>query len=102
MYFVRIGKKSTRLIRAAALKLSQELCAMIDRPPFCSVTRCLEGYVNNGTFLCCNVSMNFSIIFTFNVKYFGQCYPVNSISIANRRNEPYNDIFCTQNRATDF
>ncbi|XP_022317949.2 protein flightless-1 homolog isoform X3 [Crassostrea virginica] len=41
--FVWIGKKSTRLIRAAALKLSQELCAMIDRPPFCSVTRCLEG-----------------------------------------------------------
>ncbi|XP_041364511.1 protein flightless-1 homolog isoform X2 [Gigantopelta aegis] len=41
--FVWIGKKSTRLIRAAALKLSQELHAMIERPDFTSVTRCLEG-----------------------------------------------------------
>ena len=41
--FVWIGKKSTRLIRAAALKLSQELNTMLDRPDFCSVTRCLEG-----------------------------------------------------------
>ncbi|KAK3582011.1 hypothetical protein CHS0354_039677 [Potamilus streckersoni] len=41
--FVWIGKKSTRLVRAAALKLSQEMNAMIDRPEFCSVTRCLEG-----------------------------------------------------------
>ncbi|XP_060578939.1 protein flightless-1 homolog isoform X2 [Ruditapes philippinarum] len=41
--FVWIGKKSTRLIRAAALKLSQELNAMLERPDFSSVTRCLEG-----------------------------------------------------------
>ena len=41
--FVWIGKKSTRLIRAAALKLSQELNSMIERPSFCSVMRCLEG-----------------------------------------------------------
>lgn len=41
--FVWIGKKSTRLIRAAALKLSQELNIMLDRPEYCSVTRCLEG-----------------------------------------------------------
>ncbi|XP_052819033.1 protein flightless-1 homolog isoform X1 [Mya arenaria] len=41
--FVWIGKKSTRLIRAAALKLSQELNAMLDRPGYCTVTRCLEG-----------------------------------------------------------
>lgn len=41
--FVWIGKKSTRLVRCAALKLSQELNSMLDRPDFCSVTRCLEG-----------------------------------------------------------
>lgn len=41
--FVWIGKKSTRLVRAAALKLSQEINRMIDRPPYCSVIRCLEG-----------------------------------------------------------
>lgn len=41
--FVWIGKKSTRLIRAAALKLSQELNFMLERPDYCSVTRCLEG-----------------------------------------------------------
>ncbi|KAL4240866.1 hypothetical protein ACF0H5_001651 [Mactra antiquata] len=41
--FVWIGKKSTKLIRAAALKLSQELNCMLERPDYCSVTRCLEG-----------------------------------------------------------
>ncbi|XP_071129219.1 protein flightless-1 homolog isoform X5 [Mytilus edulis] len=41
--FVWIGKKSTRLIRAAALKLSYELNSMIDRPDYCTVTRCLQG-----------------------------------------------------------
>jgi len=41
--FVWIGKKSTKLVRAAALKLSAELNAMLDRPEYCSVTRCLEG-----------------------------------------------------------
>ena len=41
----RIGRKSTRLIRAAALKLSQEVCAMFTRPEFANVTRCLEGFV---------------------------------------------------------
>ncbi|KAK7111739.1 protein flightless-1 homolog [Littorina saxatilis] len=41
--FVWIGKKSTRLVRAAALKLSQELHAMIPRPKYTSITRCLEG-----------------------------------------------------------
>ncbi len=40
---LRIGKKSTRLVRAAALKLSHELCAMIKRPDYAVVTRCLEG-----------------------------------------------------------
>ncbi|XP_029638513.1 protein flightless-1 homolog isoform X1 [Octopus sinensis] len=41
--FVWIGKKSTRLVRAAALKLSQEVCGMLKRPSFVTVTRCLEG-----------------------------------------------------------
>ncbi|XP_046549598.1 protein flightless-1 homolog isoform X1 [Haliotis rubra] len=41
--FVWIGKKSTRLIRAAALKLSQELYSMMERPKYASVSRCLEG-----------------------------------------------------------
>uniref|UniRef100_A0A0B7B8B3 Gelsolin-like domain-containing protein n=2 Tax=Arion vulgaris TaxID=1028688 RepID=A0A0B7B8B3_9EUPU len=41
--FVWIGKKSTRLVRAAALKLAQELHDMIDRPDFVTIYRCLEG-----------------------------------------------------------
>jgi hypothetical protein len=41
----RFGKKSARLVRAAALKLSQELCDMLPRPDFAMVTRVLEGYV---------------------------------------------------------
>ncbi|GFS01023.1 protein flightless-1 homolog [Elysia marginata] len=41
--FVWIGKKSTRLVRAAALKLAQELHDMILRPEFVTIYRCLEG-----------------------------------------------------------
>ncbi|KAG1675355.1 Protein flightless-1 [Nymphon striatum] len=41
--FVWIGKKSTRLVRAAALKLSQEICSMLGRPSHALVTRVLEG-----------------------------------------------------------
>ncbi|XP_011308907.1 protein flightless-1 [Fopius arisanus] len=41
--FVWFGKKSTRLVRAAAVKLSQELFNMIDRPDFAMVTRLQEG-----------------------------------------------------------
>ncbi|XP_076458808.1 protein flightless-1 homolog isoform X1 [Babylonia areolata] len=41
--FVWIGKKSTRLVRAAALKLSQELHAMINRPEYATISRCLEA-----------------------------------------------------------
>ncbi|XP_033631198.1 protein flightless-1 homolog [Asterias rubens] len=41
--FVWIGRKSTRLVRAAALKLSQELCSIIHRPSCASVIRVLEG-----------------------------------------------------------
>ncbi|XP_025115858.1 LOW QUALITY PROTEIN: protein flightless-1 homolog [Pomacea canaliculata] len=41
--FVWIGKKSTRLVRAAALKLSQELHAMVQRPKYATISRCLEG-----------------------------------------------------------
>ena len=41
----RIGRKSPRLVRAAALKLSQEVCSMLHRPECTTVTRCLEGFV---------------------------------------------------------
>ncbi|XP_022093580.1 protein flightless-1 homolog isoform X2 [Acanthaster planci] len=41
--FIWIGRKSTRLVRAAALKLSQELCSIIHRPSCASVIRVLEG-----------------------------------------------------------
>ena len=39
----RIGRKSSRLVRAAALKLSQELLDMVIRPPVALVTRTQEG-----------------------------------------------------------
>ena len=42
-FFHRVGRKSARLVRAAALKLAQELFAMIKRPEYAMVTRCLEG-----------------------------------------------------------
>lgn len=41
--FVWFGKKSTRLVRAAAIKLAQELFGMIKRPPYALVTRLQEG-----------------------------------------------------------
>ncbi|XP_033231107.1 protein flightless-1 isoform X1 [Belonocnema kinseyi] len=41
--YVWFGKKSTRLVRAAAVKLSQELFNMIDRPDYALVTRLQEG-----------------------------------------------------------
>ncbi|CAH1118897.1 unnamed protein product [Phaedon cochleariae] len=41
--FVWIGKKSTRLVNAAAVKLSEELFNMIDRPEYARVTRVREG-----------------------------------------------------------
>ncbi|MEQ2205776.1 hypothetical protein XENOCAPTIV_013590, partial [Xenoophorus captivus] len=41
--FIWIGRKSPRLVRAAALKLGQELCSMLHRPKHSSVTRNLEG-----------------------------------------------------------
>ncbi|KAK7794573.1 hypothetical protein R5R35_003590 [Gryllus longicercus] len=41
--FVWFGKKSTRLVRAAAVKLSQELFTMISRPEYALVTRVQEG-----------------------------------------------------------
>ncbi|XP_078610424.1 protein flightless-1 homolog isoform X3 [Branchiostoma floridae x Branchiostoma japonicum] len=41
--FVWLGRKSTRLVRAAALKLSQELCNMLPRPDVAMVTRVQEG-----------------------------------------------------------
>lgn len=41
--FVWIGRKSTRLVRTAALKLSSSLEAMINRPSHTLVTSTLEG-----------------------------------------------------------
>lgn len=39
----RIGRKSARLVRAAALRLAQELLTILTRPLYVSVTRVLEG-----------------------------------------------------------
>lgn len=44
--FVWFGKKSTRLVRAAAVKLSQELFNMIKRPDYATITRVQEGNEN--------------------------------------------------------
>ena len=41
--FVWMGKKSTRLVRAAALKLSSELFSMLLRPDFSMIHRVSEG-----------------------------------------------------------
>ncbi|TRY63076.1 hypothetical protein TCAL_04910 [Tigriopus californicus] len=41
--FVWVGKKSTRLVRAAALKLSSELFAMLLRPEYAMIHRVSEG-----------------------------------------------------------
>uniref|UniRef100_A0AAZ3PVN5 Gelsolin-like domain-containing protein n=2 Tax=Oncorhynchus tshawytscha TaxID=74940 RepID=A0AAZ3PVN5_ONCTS len=41
--FIWIGRKSPRLVRAAALKLGQEVCTMLHRPKHATVTRNLEG-----------------------------------------------------------
>ncbi|CAB3227143.1 unnamed protein product [Arctia plantaginis] len=41
--FVWFGKKSSRLVRAAAVKLAQELFNMVTRPPHALVTRLQEG-----------------------------------------------------------
>lgn len=41
--FVWFGKKSTRLVRAAAVKLSQELFNMIGRPAIAAIARVQEG-----------------------------------------------------------
>ncbi|XP_057311886.1 protein flightless-1 homolog [Hydractinia symbiolongicarpus] len=41
--FIWIGRRSARLVRAAALKLAQELSEFLPRPAFSLVTRNLEG-----------------------------------------------------------
>ena len=41
--FVWVGKKSTRLVRAAALKLSSELFSMLIRPEYSMIHRVSEG-----------------------------------------------------------
>lgn len=43
--FIWIGKQSTRLVRAAALKLAHELTALITRPTFAVVTKISEGNI---------------------------------------------------------
>ena len=43
--FIWIGKQSTRLVRAAALKLAHELTALINRPTFAVVTKISEGWL---------------------------------------------------------
>lgn len=49
--YIWVGRKSARLVRAAAVKLAQELFTMIKRPEFAMVTRCLEG-VETQSFKC--------------------------------------------------
>lgn len=41
--YVWYGKKSTRLVKSAAMKLGQELLAMMPRPDFVNLVRTLEG-----------------------------------------------------------
>lgn len=41
--FIWMGKQSTRLVRAAALKLAHELSSLIQRPNFATVTKISEG-----------------------------------------------------------
>lgn len=41
--FLWIGRKSARILRAASLKLAQELLDMVARPSVAMVTRCQEG-----------------------------------------------------------
>lgn len=51
LFFVtRFGKKSSRLVRAAAVKLAQELFNMVARPPHALVTRLQEGTETQVTF----------------------------------------------------
>ena len=39
----RVGKLSERLVRAAALRLAQELCELLQRPAVATVTKVLQG-----------------------------------------------------------
>ncbi|XP_065899983.1 protein flightless-1 homolog [Dysidea avara] len=41
--FVWVGKRSERLVRAAALRLAQELCDLLERPAVATVTKVLQG-----------------------------------------------------------
>jgi hypothetical protein len=49
--FVWVGKKSTRLVRAAALKLSSELFSMLIRPEYAMIHRVSEGTESQARFL---------------------------------------------------
>ena len=42
-----MGKRSERLVRAAALRLAQELCDLLERPAVATVTKVLQGLVHN-------------------------------------------------------
>jgi len=44
-YVCRVGKRSERLVRAAALRLAQELCDLLERPAVATVTKVLQGLV---------------------------------------------------------
>jgi hypothetical protein len=48
--FVWVGKKSTRLVRAAALKLSSELFSMLIRPEYAMIHRVSEGTESQARF----------------------------------------------------
>ena len=43
LFILRIGRRSARLVRAAAMKLAQELAEFMPRPAFSLVSRNLEG-----------------------------------------------------------
>jgi len=76
MCIYRIGRKSTRLIRAAALKLAQELCAMLYRPEYAVVTRCLEGFVySESSLLLCNCFLWWiSVCALWEIILFNRCH----------------------------
>lgn len=39
----RLGRKSSKLARNAALKLAQEIFSILKRPSFATITSCLQG-----------------------------------------------------------
>uniref|UniRef100_A0A8B9RJ47 FLII actin remodeling protein n=1 Tax=Astyanax mexicanus TaxID=7994 RepID=A0A8B9RJ47_ASTMX len=78
--FIWIGRKSPRLVRAAALKLGQELCGMLHRPKHAVVIRNLEGTE-------CQVRLYVKqLLYLISVFYcFIVCYCISSV--------PFRDLF---------